>query len=172
MKKIIVVFLAALMLILAACGENVYTSRLFEFSVIVPDEWTANEDDYSAWFTSPEEENDDFYENVAYDGGVPLVLIEGGTADAYAEMLTEVLAENNEDFTVISRESAKIAGMDAIVLTYTCTSAQTAYVIKQRMYILTDGESVFNLVYTATEASFDRFASEAAAIAESFKVRY
>jgi len=60
MKKIIVVFLAALMLILAACGENVYTSRLFEFSVIVPDEWTENEDDYSAWFTSPEEENDDY----------------------------------------------------------------------------------------------------------------
>jgi len=157
--------LAAGMLMLASCGSNVKTSKLFGFSAECPEGWEFSEDSISACFGVTAE--DDFYENVSYSGADAW----DGTLADYADALAEALAANSANFTEISREETKIAGMDAMVLTYTCTSSQTTYVIKQRMFLLHDGTEMHNLVYTAHEGSFDAHAAEAEAIAQSFQAK-
>ena len=159
--------LAAVMLALtlASCGAGTATSKLFGFSADCPEGWEFTEDSISACFGVAAE--DDFYENISYSGADEW----DGTLADYVTALVEALAANSANFTEISREEATVAGMDAVVLTYTCTSSQTTYVIKQRMYLLHDGAQVHNLVYTAHEGSFDAHAADAAAIAESFKVK-
>ena len=152
-------------LLLASCGSGVKTSKLFGFSAECPEGWEFSEDSISACFGVAAE--DDFYENVSYSGADQW----DGTLADYADLLAEALAQNSANFTEISREEAAIAGMDALVLTYTCTSAQTTYIIKQRMFLMHDGAEVHNLVYTAHEGSFDAHAAEALAIAQSFQAK-
>lgn len=163
-----VIAAAMLALTLASCGSGAYTSKTFGFSAVCPEGWTVEEDAISVWFGTPAESSaDDFLENVSYSGADALT----GTLDDYVALLVEGLSANSANYTELSRESASIAGLDAVVLTYTCTSSQTPYVIKQRMFLLCDGTNVYNLVYTAHTESFNLYAAEAAAIAESFQAR-
>ena len=165
-RRVIAVCMLALML--GACGSNVFTSKIFGFSAACPEGWTVSEDIISACFGSPaESETDDFFENVTYTGADKL----SGTLTEYVQMLSEAIAANSTDYSEVSREEATVAGLNAVILTYTCTSSQTAYVIKQRMFVLSDGINIYNLVYTAHEGSFDTYADEAASIAESFKAK-
>jgi hypothetical protein len=165
MNRKIAALLLSAALLLASCGSGVKTSKLFGFSAECPEGWEFSEDSISACFGVAAE--DDFYENVSYSGADPW----DGTLADYADLLAEALAQNSANFTEISREEAAIAGMDALVLTYTCTSSQTTYIIKQRMFLMHDGAEVHNLVYTAHEGSFDAHAAEALAIAESFQAK-
>ena len=165
MNRKIAALLLSAALLLASCGSGVKTSKLFGFSAECPEGWEFSEDSISACFGVAAE--DDFYENVSYSGADAW----DGTLADYANALAEALAANSANFTEISREEAAIAGMDALVLTYTCTSAQTTYIIKQRMFLMHDGAEVHNLVYTAHEGSFDAHAAEALAIAQSFQAK-
>ncbi len=155
-------------LMLTSCGSNIYTSKQFAFSAICPDGWTVSEDMISVCFGTPAETDaDDFFENVTYAGADEI----SGTIDEYMQQLSAAINENSVNYTEISCENATFAGYDARVLTYTCTSSQTSYIIKQRMFVLTDGKQIFNLVYTANTDSFDVYAAQAEAIAESFKAK-
>jgi len=159
---------------LSGCGKAGHTCRseLFAFSADCPDGWSYTEDEYSACFYAPDEENDDFYESVIYAGAVNYNAENGvNTLDGYADILCMSLSAQLSDFTVLSRESGKIAGMDALVLTYRCTSSQTAYTMVQRRYIMQDKKSFYQLIYTATEGTFEKFEPAAASIAGSFRIK-
>jgi len=170
--KRLAVLLTAVLLLLTACGDNRFNSKLYDFTAVCPEGWTVSEDMASASFMAPVAgDTDDFYENVNYAGAIPLVESGAGTLDGFVELVVEGVSGNTGAYTEISRENETIAGLDAIVLTYTCTTSQSSYVIKQRMFIMTDGENVYNIVYTANEGSFDTYADAARSIAESFQAK-
>lgn len=152
-------------------SKTTYKSLTFGFSADCPKGWTVSEDETSVCFQTPlESDTDDFYENVVYAGAVVLAETDAATLADFVSLVADGVGGSTTDFTEISRVESTVAGFDAVILTYTCSSSQTSYLLEQRMYLLSDGKKVYNIVYTANTDSFSRFEAGAGEIAESFSL--
>ncbi len=174
MKKLILSLILAALLLFSACGANgeTYSSLNLKFSVSCPAGWTAQEDSVSATFFAPSQgEGDVFDENVSYGGAASFEELGISSLAEYAEALRAILKGSMTDYAELECVNERIAGMDAVKLTYRFTSSQVTGELEQRMYMLADSKNIYAIVYTANTETFPQYVSGADAIAASFKAK-
>ena len=151
----------------ASEGKLVYRSPYFKFSINYPAEWQMQELGPIVAFKSPREDaRDDFQENV-------IVAVENTGAppmdmEQYREFFLKEARKNLPDFKLIKQTDTDFAGRKACLTIYSARAYNT--VMKGRVIRFIDGNLAYNLTYSASEDSFDKYLPQAEAIIGSFRL--
>lgn len=91
------------------------------------------------------------------------------TAEEYAAMCETEYARTLEGYELISKEQSKVAGRDAVVMTYRVSYGDTQMRLMQT--ILVNNDLVYSITYTALDDRFDAHMDDVNAIVEAFAFR-
>ena len=177
-----VLFLAALVLIGASCGEEdrkrsrdkdeeeeeekylTYENEKWDFEIEYPEDWEKEEDDSSlneftvAFISPPEDEDDEVRENF-------LVYVSIPPPGDFDELVADIIEGLSKDANVLDYEKLMISGYSGYKASYVHDEIQYLH------YFIDAGDAWYQVLYVALESTYSKYIDQVETMIDSFEIK-